>query len=147
VRAFSEDVRRRLLAGIERVARGEAEAAGAPKLPEMKIVDVSSAVTVNDPALTKAVAASLRGALGEGHVFEVPPETASEDFSEFGRAGVPSVIFRLGAAAPGTLEEAKKSGKPVPSLHSGLFAPDREATIETGVRAEVAVMLDLFGRR
>src|SRR4029079_5480710 len=50
VRAFDEDGRRTLLAGIERVARAEAEAAGAPRAPEMKIVDVSSAVTVNDPA-------------------------------------------------------------------------------------------------
>ena len=147
VRAFDEDVRRKLLAGIERVARAEAEAAGAPRAPEMKIVDVSSAVTVNDPALTAEVARSLRRTLGDSRVFEVRPETASEDFSQFGKAGVPSVIFRLGAAAPGALEEARKAGKAVPSLHSGFFAPDRKATIETGIRVETAVMLDLFGRR
>jgi len=144
VRAFRDEVRQRLLAGIARIAKAEAEAAGAPKPPEMKIVDVSSAVTVNDPGLTSVVAASLRRALGDEKVREVPPETASEDFSEFGRAGVPSVIFRLGATEPRAFQEAQTSGKSLPSLHSPFFAPDRKATILTGVRAETAVLLDLL---
>ena len=144
VRAFREEVRQRLLAGIARIAKAEAEAAGAPKPPEMKIVDVSSAVTVNDPALTERVAASLRRELGDGKVSAVPPETASEDFSEFGRAGVPSVIYRLGATEPAVWEAANRSGTPLPSLHSPFFAPDRRATITTGIRSEVAVLLDLL---
>jgi hippurate hydrolase len=144
VRAFREPVRQRLLAGIARIAKGEAEAAGAPKLPEMKIVDVSSHVTVNDPALTGRVAAALRAELGDAKVSVLPPETASEDFSEYGLAGVPSVIYRLGATEPGVWEAAKRSGTTLPSLHSALFAPDRKATITTGIRSEVAVLLDLF---
>ncbi len=144
VRSFREEVRQRLLAGIARVAKAEAEAAGAPRAPEMKIVDVSSAVTVNDPALTEKVASALRRELGDARVSVVLPETASEDFSEFGRAGVPSVIFRLGATEPGVWKAARASGTPLPSLHSSLFAPDREATITTGIRAEIAVLLDLL---
>ena len=144
VRAFREEVRQRLLAGIARIAKAEAEAAGAPKPPEMKIVDVSSEVTVNDPALTQRAAAALRRELGDARVSEIPPDTASEDFSEYGRAGVPSVQYRLGAAAPGALEKARKEGTPVPSLHSPFFAPDRKATIATGIRSEVAVLLDLL---
>jgi amidohydrolase len=144
VRAFREEVRQRLLAGIARIAKAEAEAAAAPKAPDMKIVDMSSAVTVNDPPLTSLVAASLRRALGDDKVREVPPETASEDFSEFGRAGVPSVIFRLGATEPRRFEDAQASGKSLPSLHSPFFAPDRKPTIETGVRAETAVQLELL---
>jgi len=145
VRAFRESVRQRLLSGIARIAKAEAEAAGAPKPPEMKIVDVSSHVTVNDPALTGRVAAALRGELGDAKVSAIPPETASEDFSEFGLAGVPSVIYRLGATEPGAWEAANRSGTSLPSLHSALFAPDRKATIETGIRSEVAVLLDLLG--
>jgi hippurate hydrolase len=144
VRAFRDEVRRRLLAGIARIAKAEAEAAGAPKEPRMSVVDVSSEVTVNDPALTAAVAAALRRAFGADRVREVLPETASEDFSEYGRAGVPSVIFRLGATDPRVLEESRTSGKPLPSLHSALFAPDRRPTITTGIRAESAVLLDLL---
>jgi len=144
VRAFREPVRQRLLAGIARIAKAEAEAAGAPKLPEMKVVDVSSHVTVNDPALTGRVAGALRRELGDARVSVLPPETASEDFSEYGLAGVPSVMYRLGAAEPGTWEAANRSGTSLPSLHSALFAPDRKATITTGIRSEVAVLLDLF---
>ncbi|HET9796059.1 MAG TPA: amidohydrolase [Thermoanaerobaculia bacterium] len=144
VRAFREEVRQRLLAGIARIAKAEAEAAAAPKPPEVKIVDVSSNVTVNDPALTERVAAALRRELGNEKVSALPPETASEDFSEFGRAGVPSVIYRLGAAEPAAWESARREGRRLPSLHSALFAPDRKATITTGIRSEVAVLLDLL---
>jgi len=146
VRAFREEVRRRLLAGIERIAKAEAEAAGAPKAPAMKIVDVSAEVTINDPALTRRVVGALTRELGPEHVEESPPETASEDFSEYGLAGVPSVIFRLGATAPAVLEESRTTGKALPSLHSPFFAPDREPTIETGIRAETAVLADLLTR-
>ncbi len=147
VRAFREPVRRRLLSGIERIAKAEAEAANAPRPPEMKIVDVSSSVTVNDPALTARVAAALRGKLGPARVFEVPPETASEDFSEYSIAGVPSVIFRLGATEPGRFARAQAAGEILPSLHSPFFAPDADATIRTGIEAETAVLLDLLGKR
>ena len=144
VRAFREEVRQRLLAGIARIAKAEAEAAGAPKAPAMAIVDVSTAVTVNDPALTTAAAAALRGALGADRVREIPPDAVSEDFSEFGRAGVPSTIFRIGATDPRVLEDLQASGKQPPSLHSAFFAPDRRSTIVTGIRAESAVLLDLL---
>jgi hippurate hydrolase len=144
VRAYREEVRQRLLAGIARIAKAEAEAAGAPKAPSMAIVDVSTPVTVNDPALTAAVAASLRAALGAERVRELPPDPVSEDFSQFGLAGVPSVIFRLGATDPREIEESRVSGKPLPSLHSAFFAPDRRPTIVTGIRAESAVLLDLL---
>jgi hippurate hydrolase len=90
------------------------------------------------------VAAALSAAFGNARVLVLPPETASEDFSEFGRAGVPSVMFRLGATEPRAWEAAKASGTTLPSLHSPFFAPDREATITTGIRAEIAAVLALF---
>ena len=144
VRAFREEVRKRLLAGIARIAKAEAEASGAPKEPRMAVVDVSTPVTVNDPALAAVVAAALRRAFGAGRVFEVSPDTVSEDFSEYGGAGVPAVIFRLGATDPRVIEESRTSGKRLPSLHSAFFAPDRRPTITTGIRAESAVLLDLL---
>ena len=146
VRAFKDSVRRRLLSGIERIAKAEAEAAGAPKPPVMKIVDVSSDVTVNDPALNPRVVAALRRELGDAHVEEIPPDTASEDFGEYARAGVPSVTFRLGATAPAAWQAWQAGGPPLPSLHSPFFAPDRQATIETGIRAETAVLADLLAK-
>jgi amidohydrolase len=93
------------------------------------------------------IEASLRRELGAGNVSEPPPEMVSEDFSEYGLAGVPAVQFMLGAAVPAELAEATKEGRALPSLHSPFFKPDRDATIETGIRAETAVVRDLLGKK
>jgi amidohydrolase len=145
VRAFRPEVRDHLLAAIERITKAEAQAAGAPKDPEVRVVE-SCRATFNDPKLTARVAAALQRRLGDKNVFEVPPETASEDFSEYSLAGVPSVIFRLGATEPRRFEHARASGESLPSLHSSFFAPDPEATIRAGIDSETAVLLDLLGK-
>jgi amidohydrolase len=145
VRSYRKEVRDHLLAAIERIARGEAEAAGAPRPPEMKVVE-SCPSTYNDPKLTGRLVAALRARLGDARVVEKPPEMVSEDFSEYGLAGVPAAQFMLGAADPEALARSRKSGKPLPSLHSALYAPDRDPTIETGIEAETAVLLDLLKR-
>ncbi len=144
VRSFSEASRAHLLASIERVAKAEAAAAGAPKPPV--IADrVAAQLTINDPALTRRVAASLKQAFGDRNVFEQAPKVVSEDFSEYGRAGVPAFIFHVGAVAPAKYDEAMTSGVSLPSLHSSLFAPDFRGTLPIAIRAELAAALDLFG--
>jgi hypothetical protein len=42
------------------------------------------------------------------------------------------------------LEESKKSGVPLPGLHSALFAPVYAPAITTGVTAMTAMALDLL---
>ncbi|MDP9121205.1 MAG: amidohydrolase, partial [Acidobacteriota bacterium] len=137
--------RKHLLAAIERIARAEAAAAGAPKEPTVAVVE-SCHATINDPQLNARVTASLRRVLGAANVVDTAPEMGSEDFSEFGAAGIPAVIFSLGAAEPAKFAQAKAAGTQLPSLHSQLFAPDRDATITTGIKAETAVLLDLLGK-
>lgn len=145
VRSYKDEVRKRLLAAIERIAKAEAAAAGAPTPPEVSVSEGTPA-TYNDPALTKRIAGSLAAAFGRGNVQEVPPVMGGEDFSEYGRAGVPSLIFWIGAVAPEKYEAAKSAGTPLPSLHSPLFAPDREATLKTGVSAMTVAALELLGK-
>jgi hippurate hydrolase len=71
----------------------------------------------------------------------------AEDFGEFGRAaGVPSVMLRVGAAEPARYAEAKQKGEPLPSLHSGTFAPDRERTIRTSASVLTLSALELLGK-
>ena len=53
-------------------------------------------------------------------------------------------MFSLGAADPVKLAESEKTGVPLPSLHSSLFAPVAEPTIRTGVTAMTAAVLDLM---
>lgn len=145
VRSFKDEVRKHLLSAIERVTRAEAAAAGAPTPPAVRVTPGVTA-TYNDPKLTMRLAGALRRNLGEANVVEVPPKMGSEDFSEFGRAGIPAVMLWVGAAEPAKVEAAKARGTPLPSLHSATFAPDRERTLRTAVMAETAAALELLGR-
>jgi amidohydrolase len=145
VRAFSREVRRHVLDAIGRIARAEAAAAGASREPEVRVAE-STPATFNDPKLTARVAAALRRRIGDDNVIETPPQMGSEDFSEYGLAGVPAVQLALGAADPEALAKAHAAGVELPSLHSSLFAPDRDPTLRTGVAAEEAMLLDLLGK-
>jgi amidohydrolase len=146
VRTFSPQARKRLLAGIERVARGEALAADAPREPLVTIEAATDAV-YNDPELTNRLAVTLRKALGQQNVVEMPAKMTSEDFSQYGLAGVPSVLLHIGAVDPAKLSAAKQSGTPLPGPHSPQWAPEREPTLKAAIAAETAALLNLFGSK
>jgi hippurate hydrolase len=55
-------------------------------------------------------------------------------------------MFWLGAVEPAKVEASKKSGKPLPSLHSSLFEPLPEPTLRTGVKAMTSAVLELMKR-
>jgi hippurate hydrolase len=143
VRSYKPEVRQHLLASIERVTKGEALAAGAPREPLVKVIPGAHA-TYNDPDLTRRVTAALRNALGQSNVVEIPPKMVSEDFSEFSLAGVPSAMFFVGAVEPAKFAAAQQSGTPLPGLHSSGWAPDPEPTLKTAIRTETAALLDLL---
>ena len=145
VRSYKDDVRKHLLEAIARIAKGEAAAAGAPKEPKVEVIDGTPA-TYNDPALTKRLAEMLTRNLGAARLEEFQPVMGAEDFSEYGRAGVPSVILWVGAVERKKFEAAKAAGKTLPPLHSSEFAPDPEPTIKAGVTAMTLSALELFAR-
>ena len=143
VRSYKPDVRQHLLAGIERVAKAEAMAAGAEKMPLVEKYESTSAV-YNDPVLTQHLATTLETVLGKGTVVTEEPIMTSEDYSYFVEQGVPSFYFTLGVADPQKLAEAKSAGKQLPSNHSPLFAPVAEPSLKTGMTAEVTILRDLL---
>ena len=148
VRAYREEVRRKLLAGIARVAKGMALAAGIPD-NLAPIVDVSAEgtpSTYNDPALTERVASVFVRLLGQDNVVKTPPATVSEDFSRYSLEGhqIPTVIFWVGAVDPAKMKQSQETGLPLPSLHSALFAPLPEPTIRTGIKSMTSVILQLM---
>jgi hippurate hydrolase len=138
-------VRKRLLSALERIVKAEAAAAGAPKEPEVKITEGTPA-TYNDPALSKRLAGAFARAFGASNVIEAQPVMGGEDFSEYGRAGVPAVIFWIGAAETAKFAAAKAAGESLPSLHSPLFAPDPEPTLKTGAAALTVAAMELLGK-
>ena len=143
VRTYKPEVRDRLIAAIERITKAEAAAALAPKEPVIKVVE-STKATYNDPALTERVGTALRAALGADNVLQPAPEMGAEDFSEFVGAGVPGVYLWVGAVAPAKIAAAQAGGPPLPTVHSSLFAPDREPTLRTAMLAESVAALELI---
>jgi hippurate hydrolase len=147
VRSYKEEVRQHLLSAIERITKAESAAAGAPKEPSIiRVPGEATAAVYNDPALTKRVVGVLTREFGDSNVTEMTPTMGSEDFSVYGRAGVPAVMLGLGAVEPQKFEKAKATGATLPGLHSAEWAPDRERTLRTGVSALTAVALDLLGK-
>jgi len=150
VRTYKKEVRQRVLAAIQRTARGLAVAAGMPE-DRMPIVSISETergdALYNDPALTARMARVWEGAFGKDRVIQIPPEMVSEDVGHFGLDGqIPVLQFRIGAVAPAVIAEHRASGTPLPALHSALFAPLPEPTIRSGVKASVLAVLELMGR-
>ena len=143
VRTYKPEVRKQVLAAIARIANGEAEAAGAPRAPQIDEFESTDAV-YNDPALTRRVEGVLQSALGKDNVVDLPATMTSEDYSVFVGQGIPSVYFDLGGAEPQRYAEAKASGTKLPSNHSPLFAPDVDPALHTGITAEVAVLRNLL---
>jgi hippurate hydrolase len=148
VRTYKEEVRKRVLASIERITKGVAMAAGIPedRAPIVKVseTEVTSA-TYNDPKLIERMVTSLKRALGDENVVAISPMMASEDFGYLSlEQKIPSAIFWLGAVDPAKVKASKEGGPSLPSLHSAVFAPVPESTLRTGVRAMTAVVLDLM---
>lgn len=143
VRAYKPEVRKHILDAIARIAKAESEAGNAPQPPDIQIVD-STPSEYNDPQLTEKIAGVLRQQFGNENVVQGSGATASDDFSEFGRAGVPEAMLSLGAADPAKWEQAKKTGEPLPSNHSPFFAPDYDPTLHAAMLAEVTTLLNLL---
>ena len=145
VRAYKPEVRKQLLAAIERVARGEALAGNAPREPSVTIVESTPAM-YNDPPLTMRLVSALKQSLGDSNVRELDPDFPSEDFSRFLVDGVKGSMIRIGATKPGILEVAKTAGEKVPGLHTARFAPDLRPALTTAIQAEVTALTELMGR-
>ena len=149
IRSYKEEVRQKILASIDRIAKGTAIAAGVPSelAPLVNVIDSETTpATYNNPALTERLSAIFIKLLGKEKVISVPPVMGAEDFGRFALEGnqIPAVMFWLGAGDPAVLAESRRTGKPVPSLHSPLFAPVPEPTIRTGVKAMTAAVLELM---
>jgi hippurate hydrolase len=139
VRTFDESIRVRVLNAIERIVNAEAEASGAPRKPEITVLD-RYALVKNNPEATKRVADAFRRHFPADRVQETQPTTASEDFGCFGTEWhVPSVFWFVGGTDPEVYSKAKQAGKigDIPTNHNPRFAPVIHPTLQAGVEALV----------
>jgi hippurate hydrolase len=149
VRSYSDESRKLLLDGIERIAMGEAIAAGMPedKMPTVTVIEPYTPSTFNDPDFTESVMAGFRERFGADRVVQVPSVMGGEDFGQFKRAApddVQSLIFWVGGVPEADFAAAQAGEMTLPSLHSPFWAPDAEKVIATGAEGLAAAALDLM---
>ena len=149
VRTYKADVRDRVLAAIDRITKGCAVAAGVPpdRAPIVEVLkNEFTPATYNNPDLTKRLVAVWKKTLGEQNVEATDPTMGGEDFSEYSLPdhSIPAVDFHVGAVDPAKIAESKKSGDPLPSLHSSKFAPIPEPTIRLAITAMTTAVLELM---
>jgi len=145
IRSHDDETRRRMLAGVERTARAVATMAGAPP-PLYRLVEGARAV-INDEALAARSGGVLKAAFGDRARLNAEPGSASEDYSVFVTAGVPSFYFGIGGLDPAMFAKAAASKAAVPGNHSPEFAPVPEPTIRTGAEAMSLVVLDILQKK
>jgi amidohydrolase len=146
VRTYKEEVKRRVLASIERIIKGVAATAGIPedRAPIMKVAEGTGA-TYNEPKLIERLVGAFKQALGDENVVKVAPIMASEDFGSFSLdQKIPATIFWLGASEPAKVKQSRETGVALPGLHSALFVPVPEPTLRTGVKAMTSAVLELM---
>ena len=104
VRTYKPEVRKRVVASIERIARGIAMSAGVPedRMPVVELLAGESVdSTYNDPALTERIATALTKGMGAANVIRIDPLMVSEDFGRFGiDRKIPICMLNVGAIDP-----------------------------------------------
>jgi len=146
LRTYSMAERDQIVAAVKREAEGLATGYGIPadRMPTVEMTQ-STPATSNDVAMAERVQIAATAALGADRVTEAKSVMGSEDVGLFTLDGkIPGVMYWLGAAEPEKLAESRKTGVPLPSPHSALFAPDYAPAITTGVTAMTAVAMDLL---
>ena len=144
IRSLDDDARGKLIAGVERTARAVAQMSGA-SAPDITIKEGAKAV-VNDEALATSTGVIFRAAFGDQAVLMPRPAAASEDYSEFIHAGVPSNFFFIGGFDRDALSAARARGEPDPAPHTSTYAPTPEPAIRTGVQAMALAVLGVVAK-
>jgi hippurate hydrolase len=149
VRSYTPEVRKHLLDGIRRIARGEAIAAGLPedKMPEVAIREAEyTPSTFNTEKLSNRTLALFTDHFGEQRVKKTPAVMGGEDFSRYWLANksMESLIFWVGGTPIEKWNAAGGNPQKLPSLHSPFWAPDAEAVISTATEAMTLAAIDVL---
>jgi amidohydrolase len=144
IRSYKPEVRSHLIEAITRKAKGLAIAHRAPE-PEVVVSD-DTPPTINTPSLVDRVVPTLKKAVGESNVEEVEPTMGAEDFGLFSTGGVPIFMFRLGTIPPQRFDEARSKGETLAPIHSPFYKPDAAPSIEMGIKAMTAAVVDLLSK-
>ncbi len=149
VRNTSEETRKLLLEGIERIAVNMGRVAGLPndKLPEVTISKESVPPTINNAALARRLKIAWGEQIGDEEVVDLPTKgMGAEDFPFFSvEPAIKSVYWSIGGTPKEDFEREAAGGAPVPSHHSPLFKISPEPAVRRGVESTVVALMTLMG--
>jgi amidohydrolase len=144
LRTYDTALRKRIMASIERIVRGECAAAGSPRDPDFEYYD-QFPLTSNDADITERVTAAFTEHFGTDAVFHTAPNTASEDFSRIPDAfGVPYTYWVVGSVPSDRYRRAVENGtllQDIQANHSPFFAPAIDPTLGVATQAQVVAAL------
>jgi amidohydrolase len=138
IRSYDTDVRRRILDGVERIVRGEAETAGTPEDPTITEIERFPVVT-NDPEALRKSLDAMATWLGPDSILDPGAGAGSEDVGILATSsGAPLSYWLLGGADPSLFTTGDMTDPAllkVPSNHSPRYAPVIDPTLPIGVAA------------
>ena len=149
VRSYKPEVRKLLLDGIARIARGEAIAAGVPddRMPIVTIRDNQyTPATFNTEKLANRALDLFRSHFGTDRTVILPPLMVGEDVGRFwlGDQSVEGTLFWVGGVPKAKWDAVGGDTTRLPSLHSPFWAPDAETVIATATEAMTIAALDVL---
>ncbi|TVV70411.1 amidohydrolase [Sphingomonas solaris] len=151
VRSYTPEVRKLLLDGIARIARGEAIAAGLPedRMPVVTQPPEYTPAARNTQPLTGTLAAAFRQRFGATRVVQTKPQMGGEDFSRYLLAdpSIQSLLFWVGGVPQAKWDAAKGDTTKLPSIHSAQWAPDPDVTIATATEAMTLAAMTVMPKR
>lgn len=151
VRSYKPEVRKHLLDGIARIAKGEAIAAGLPedRMPVVSVQDQNTPATFNTHDVTARMTGIFTERFGKDRVVPARAQMGGEDFSEFYLAdtSIQSMLFWVGGVPKDKWEAARGDITRLPSIHSPFWAPDADAVISTAVEAMTTAALEVLARK
>ena len=149
VRSYKPEVRKLLLDGIQRIAKGEAIAAGVPE-DRMPIVSIREGqhtpATFNTEKLSNQVLELFRSHFGTERTAILPPLMVGEDVGRYwlNDQSIAGTLFWVGGVPKTKWDAVGGDTTKLPSLHSPYWAPDAETVISTATEAMTVAALDVL---
>ncbi len=146
IRTSQRETRDKVLAAVKRIVKAECEASGAQKEATFQLIS-QLPLTFNDYDTTVKLKDSFGPLFGDNFDPDIPPDGASEDFSNLATAvGRPYAFWFWGGVDPNEYDKLKAAGEQIPGNHSPFFKIATQPTLTVGVDAMSAAAMTFLDK-